>query len=745
MRVLVNLAQLGRPVPGGTGTYARGLVAGLARLGPDAPALCLLGPARPLAGLGFPTRRLGLPVPLATRLWDRGWPAPAGFDLVHSASTAGPASPDGASCFVVHDLAWRRFPDAYPARARRWHEAALARALSRADLLVVPSQDTAADLVAAGADPQRVAVVEEGADHLPPPDLEGARCRLARLGVGGDYLLSVGTLEPRKNLARLLSAYRLARQHLPEPWPLVVVGPAGWGPRLDPVPGVVMAGPVPEAVLSGLLAGARLLAYVPLVEGFGLPPVEAMAAGVPVVASPVPSTGGAALEVDPRSEASIAEGLVQAATDQDLRARLVQAGARRAAGLTWEAAARRHVALWEAASRRRRPGSRSPTVVSLDVSAVPTRPAGAGRYVVELARALGRLPELRLVLVARRGDGGRWAGLVPSARVHEALPRPRAARLAYERARLGRVVAGLGAQVHHGPHYTMPGACPLPRVVTVHDLTFFDRPGWHQPAKVAVFTRAIARAAAGADALVCVSHQTARRLTELFPHAAPRVTVVAHGVDTGRFRPDPQAEAADLELLGHLGVAPPYLGFLGTLEPRKGLASLLGAFDRLAPGRPGLALVLAGGRGWGTRELEEALAACRHRHRVAAVGYLPDEAVPAFLRRAEVVAYPSEGEGFGLPVLEALACGTPVVTTEGTPMAEMAGDVAVLAPPGDPEGLARALAQALDEDPGARRRRVAAGLALARSHSWEAAARAHAAVYRRVASAGRPGRRAGQS
>jgi len=266
---------------------------------------------------------------------------------------------------MVHDLAWRRLPDAFPPRGRRWHEAALGRAVDRAQLLMAPSAATAEELIAAGADPAIVEVVEEGCDHLPPADHAAADVVLARIGVDGGrvgdpdgtggFLLTVSTIEPRKNLARLVEAYTLARERLPEPWPLVVVGPTGWGPALDPAPGVAIAGPVEASVLSSLYQRARAVAYVPLWEGFGLPAVEAMRAGTPVVASPMPSTRvpagsdrekRAALEVDPLDLESIASGLVTVATDDATRAALVDAGLRRAGTLTWEKAARRHLDLW---------------------------------------------------------------------------------------------------------------------------------------------------------------------------------------------------------------------------------------------------------------------------------------------------------------------------------------------------------------------------------------------------------------
>ena len=367
-----------------------------------------------------------------------------------------------------------------------------------------------------------------------------------------------------------------------------------------------------------------------------------------------------------------------------------------------------------------------PLALSLDVSAVPAHPGGAGHYTVALARGLAGRHDVDLTLVARAGDEARWA--LPGVALRAVVPSSRPARLAFEQFGLPTVLRSIGVEVHHGPHYTMPGRSPVPCVVTVHDCTFFDHPEWHLRSKAAFFRRAIRRAAVRAGAVVCVSQVTADRLHALCAVRVP-VVVAPHGVDHVRFTPSEPEPGGDRDLLDALGVPTnrPLVAFVGTLEPRKGVAPLVAAFDLLADSEPDAVLVLAGQTGWGLTQVERALAEARHADRIVRTGYLPDDAIPALLRQASVVACPALEEGFGLPALEALACGAPLVTTEGTAMAEFAAGAALLVPPGDVTSLAGALRAALDD--GRRSERYDLGIAVAAQRTWEASVARHLEAY----------------
>jgi glycosyltransferase involved in cell wall biosynthesis len=297
-------------------------------------------------------------------------------------------------------------------------------------------------------------------------------------------------------------------------------------------------------------------------------------------------------------------------------------------------------------------------------------------------------------------------------------------RLAWEQVNGPRTARSLGIDVWHGPHYTMPLRVPVPAVVTVHDLTFYDHPEWHERAKVVYFRRAIAQSARRAAVVVCVSETTADRLVHHTGRTAD-VVVVHHGVDLERFTTHAD-RAADDARLATLGVAPPYVVFVGTLEPRKNVPALVDGFARVAGDRPDLTLVLAGREGWGADAIDAAVEGNDLRGRVVRTGYVPDDALPALLRRSEAVAYPSYEEGFGLPPLEALACGAAVLTTAEVAAADLVGDAVATAAP-DPAGIADGLRRVLDPDVAGRLR--VAGPGVAARFSWSTAAERHVEAY----------------
>ena len=364
--------------------------------------------------------------------------------------------------------------------------------------------------------------------------------------------------------------------------------------------------------------------------------------------------------------------------------------------------------------------------LALDVSAVPPQVAGAGRYIVELAR---RLPErsVATTLITRRDDAERWGTWSPHAQLAPLVPAARVARLVSEAYLLGASTAARESDLWHAPHYTMPRRRATPCVVTIHDLTFFTNPEWHERSKVAFFRRAITYSSRHARVLICVSAFSARLLEEILPAHAP-IVVAPLGVELERFQPDSSGDDALLEIHA-LPRSVPYIFFVGTVEPRKGLDVLLAAFREVAKEIDDVELWLAGQAGWSTGPIEAQLATHPYASRIRRLGFVDDDVLPALYRRARVVAYPSRGEGFGLPVLEAMACGAMVVTTAGTVMAEVSDGAASLVPIGEAGALARGLCEALDVTGDERAQRATRARARAEKFTWDACLDQHLVAY----------------
>jgi alpha-1,3-rhamnosyl/mannosyltransferase len=252
-----------------------------------------------------------------------------GLDVLHCTTFRGPASSRVPTVVTVHDLAILRAPEAFPRWHRLYGKAGLTRVLRSADAIVAVSEFTRSEVMELADVPdERIRVVPNGVDSVFTPN--GARAE-------GDYVLAVGTLEPRKNLARAVDAAREAGVALR------VVGARGWG-DVD-VEGWV--GEVPDAELAALYRGARCVVYPSLYEGFGLPVLEAMACGTPVVTSQGTAmedvAGGAAVLVDPLSVSAIGEGIREAISRRE---ELGPAGLARARSFTWDRAADAVVELW---------------------------------------------------------------------------------------------------------------------------------------------------------------------------------------------------------------------------------------------------------------------------------------------------------------------------------------------------------------------------------------------------------------
>ena len=286
------------------------------------------------------------------------------------------------------------------------------------------------------------------------------------------------------------------------------------------------------------------------------------------------------------------------------------------------------------------------------------------------------------------------------------------------------------ADLIHGPDFILPPVWRARRVVTIHDLAFLTHPECAMPKLVAYLSRVVPRSVAAADAIIAVSERTADDLGRLLNVPRKKITVIPLGVDAA-FTPemDERSVAAAREKYALVG---PVALAVGTIEPRKNYEGLVAAFAaaRQQPDGP-RTLVIVGRAGWLYDGVFASVERWGLREHVRFLDYIPDGELATLYHAADVLAMPSLYEGFGIPVLEAMASGTPVVCSDGGSLPEVAGDAAVVVPVGDIDALSTALIR-VTRDHQLRDALIAKGLERVKSFTWDEAARAHVRLYHTV-------------
>ena len=364
--------------------------------------------------------------------------------------------------------------------------------------------------------------------------------------------------------------------------------------------------------------------------------------------------------------------------------------------------------------------------VAFDNSLAATNQAGTGIYAAQLIRELSARQDVQLSVLS--GWGSRPGGGMFVRKLRSM------GRFAWNHVCMPVALRRQHFDLLHAPAFTVPFGCPCPTVVTIHDLSFLMHPqhfspGWRTYA--ASMLPGVLRSAGG---IICVSESTKRDLLRFYPVADEKLHVVYNGLDKTRFNADAKL---DCDWARSAGIRKPYVLHVGSLMERKNIPVLLRAVARLRDTGEfeGYQVVLAGKESpglAGAETIDRTIEECRLQDAVLRLGHVPDEKLAGLYAGAAVLVMPSMYEGFGFPVLEAMATGTPVITTNVSSLPEVADNAAVMVAPGDEQALAESIHAVLID--GALREDLRKkGLAQAQKFSWQRAAEETVAVYHTVA------------
>jgi len=359
---------------------------------------------------------------------------------------------------------------------------------------------------------------------------------------------------------------------------------------------------------------------------------------------------------------------------------------------------------------------------------------GIGRYTLETCRRLGNYRDLDLTFFygyfSRNLADGNKQDSVPGAmtgsrKLLASFPSVK---------KIGRrgLMALASLDRSHHEIYWEPNLVPLPQllkkadraVATIHDFSWYHHPEWHPKERLDFFNSYFFKGVERCDHLITGSEYTKNEIIDIMGVKEEKITVIHHGVDHEIYKEYPQQQCRDFAI--KKGLPEKFILFVGTLEPRKNLEKLLKAYDTLpGPLKRGYKLVIAGGKGWNDEDLRKAMTGMKKD--VHLTGYVPDKELPLLYNLASLFVYPSLYEGFGIPPIEAMACGCPVLTSHTTAMPEVCGNAALYCDPLDPDSIRQGLVSILENNSFAHELKIRA-ISKAKEYCWNYSAKAHSKV-----------------
>ena len=369
--------------------------------------------------------------------------------------------------------------------------------------------------------------------------------------------------------------------------------------------------------------------------------------------------------------------------------------------------------------------------IGIDATALPPQPVGAGNYIIQLVRALAEANfDVQLVIFAQKKGPAlidlpeeRW---VEWRIVEDLSP---GSRLVWEQTRLPSLVRSTKIDLLHSLHYTRPLRLPCASVVTFHDMTFFLFPQLHTWARRLFFPTAMRISARQADAIITVSESTRQDAIRLLAIDPGKIFTAQLGVDPSFRTINDLGEKS--RVIAKYNLPERFILYLGTIEPRKNLPILIRAYRQLVNSGTSHKLVLVGKYGWMYEDVLDLVDELGLEDKVFFAGYVPQDDLPLVYNLASLFVYPTIYEGFGLPALEAMACGVPVITSQIASLPEIVGDAGILIPVNNVEALSEAMSRVLG-DSTLREKLIKDGQLRSTKFSWDRTAQLTWQVYMQV-------------
>lgn len=640
------------------------------------------------------------------------------IDIFHSPSFFGPVSSECKVIMTIHDMIHVLFPEESSIVHKVYYRLIVKKAANNASRILTVSENSKRDLVNyLKIPPEKIVVTYNavGGDFRRSNEDKIEEIK-GRFGINGKFILYVGNQKPHKNIGLLIEAYQQLRGRIE--YQLVIVGQKDRlfqkGLKGKKLEGAIFTGEVSDELLPHFYSGADVFVSPSLYEGFGLPIIEAFACKTPVVAIRTPSLdeimGNAGLIVDAGSTDKLANAIHEVLSNDDLRNSLVEKGIARVEMFSWGKTVDKTLEVYGEVHRSIR--------VGINASKCSDIHTGVGRYTSNLCRS-----------IAKNKDGNAYYLYLPWHKSNSYKEDENGAQFKEKRMLLqNNTLRILWEQIllpikirrdrldlfHYTDHAMSLVQRAHPIVITVHDIAYIRFPDLLNKSRQVYKKYILYSSIKKANVIIADSHSTKRDVIEFFNVDEKKVKVVHLGVES-RYRPISSVE--DYRTKNNLPSK--MILNIGTLEPRKNVVALIKAFKKLQEGGiKDYVLVIAGEKGWLYKKIFEEIKSSGVEQSIRLLGVVRDEDLPLLYNCADLFVYPSLYEGFGLPPLEAMACGVPVVTSNTSSLPEVVGNAGIMVEPHDINALTETMASVL-KDKELRRRMSSDGLKRSKMFTWE--------------------------